>query len=126
MPKTKNLTGQEADADDRARYRTGPNVDNGLEPGAVTVDPDTAAGIAAAQARKNNGAKTNMTDEGVAVVEPKDPTYNEGPKVSEDTHVAPKGEAAVDKQSAAAKAKTPNTLANTKDDIVADPTADVQ
>ena len=49
------------ESDDRP-YRTGPNVDAGLEPGAVTVDPQTAAGIAAAAARDENGAKTEVVD----------------------------------------------------------------
>lgn len=49
------------DEEDRP-YRTGPNVDAGLEPGAITVDPQTAAGIAADNARKANGAKTTVDD----------------------------------------------------------------
>jgi hypothetical protein len=123
MPKT----AQEADANERASYRTGPNVDNGLEPGAVTVDPHTAAGIAAAAARDANGANTTMTDDGVAIVEPAEgSSYNDDPKVKEASAVADKDAPAVDKQSAAAKAKTPNTIGNTPDDIKADPKADVQ
>jgi hypothetical protein len=122
MPK--NLTAQEADADERMRYRTGPNVDNGLEPGAVTVDPDTAHGRAAAANRDANGANTNMTDDGIAEVTV--PGDDRSPKVADDTHVADPSAPAVDKQSAKAKAKTPNTIANTPDDIVADPKADVQ
>lgn len=125
MPKTK--TAQEADAAERASYRTGPNVDNGLEPGAVTVDPETAAGIAAANARKSNGAKTHMTDDGVEIVDPKDSTsYAEGPKADDESGPAPANAPAVDKQSAAAKKKNPNTIGNTPDDIKADPKADVQ
>lgn len=120
-----NKTAQEADAADRASYRTGPNVDNGLEPGAVTVDPETAHGRAAARTREANGAKTTMTEEGVEEVRPKDATYaGEDPKVADATHVA--DGKPVDKVSAAAKKRNPNTIANDTDDIVADPKADVQ
>lgn len=66
------------DAKVDAPWRTGPNVDAGLEPGAVTVDPDTAAGLAARAAREANGATTSMTDDGVEVVEQSDAPY--GPK----------------------------------------------
>ena len=119
-----NKTAQEADAAERASYRTGPNVDNGLEPGAVTVDPETAAGIAAARNRDANNAETTMTDEGVEEV--KVPGDDRSPKVADVTHVAPEDAPAVDKKSAVAKKKNPNTIANTPDDIVADPKADVQ
>lgn len=57
--------------DDRP-YRTGPNVDAGLEPGAVTVDPQTAAGVAAEAARKANGAKTTVEDRVEVVTDIKD------------------------------------------------------
>lgn len=120
----KTITAQEADAAERASYRTGPNVDNGLEPGAVTVDPETAAGIAASRNRDANKATTTMTDEGVEEV--KVPGDDRSPKVADVTHVAPEDAPAVDKKSAAAKKKNPNTIANTPDDIVADPKADIQ
>lgn len=55
------------DHEDRP-YRTGPNVDAGLEPGAVTVDPHTPAGAAAAAAREANGASVT-TDDRVVVVD---------------------------------------------------------
>lgn len=55
--------------------RTGPNVDAGLEPGVVTVDPQTPAGVAAENARKANGAKTHEEDQevigSVASLDPK-------------------------------------------------------
>lgn len=122
MPNTQ----QETDSQDRAAYRTGPNVDIGLEPGAVTVDPETAHGVAAAAAREANGATTTMTDDGVAVVQPDHETYLDGPKVQAASSVADPDAPAVDKQSAAAKAKTPSTIANEPDDIKGDPKADVQ
>jgi len=120
------ITQQEADAADRAAYRTGPNVDAGLEPGAVTVDPNTAHGMAAKAARETNGATTTMTHDGVEEVRPADATYNEDLKVAGTTHVADPDAPAVDAPSAAAKRKTPNTIANTPDDVVGDPKADVQ
>jgi hypothetical protein len=64
MPTTK----QAQELEDNRPYRTGPNVDAGLEAGAVTVDPETAAGIAAENARKANGAKETETDNGVVEV----------------------------------------------------------
>lgn len=118
---------EDIDADDRAKYRTGPNVDNGLEPGAVTVDPETAAGLAAARNRDANGATTTMTDDGIEVVEPAEgSSYNDDPKVKEAGGPAPKDAPAVDKQSAKAKRDNPSTIANSPDDIKADPKADVQ
>ena len=59
------------ESDDRP-YRTGPNVDAGLEPGAITVDPQTAAGMAAEAARKANGAKTTVDDRVEVVTDVKD------------------------------------------------------
>lgn len=64
MPTTKQAQEQQ----DNRPYRTGPNVDIGLEPGAVTVDPQTAEGVAAENARKANGAKSSTVDDGVEVV----------------------------------------------------------
>lgn len=58
----KNQTDPTPLEDQDRPYRTGPNVDSGLEPGAITVDPHTAAGIAAAAARDANGAKTTVED----------------------------------------------------------------
>lgn len=58
-----------AQPDDLAPYRTGPNVDAGLEPGAITVDPQTAAGKAAEAAREVNGAKTEVQDRVEVVTE---------------------------------------------------------
>ena len=75
MPTTKQA---QEEQDDRP-YRTGPNVDNGYEAGAVSVDPDTAAGIAAANARKAHGAKETETDDGVVEVRTKD---NDDPQVN--------------------------------------------
>ncbi len=48
--------------------RTGPNVDNGLVDGFVTVDPETAAGKAAAAAREANGASEEELEDGVVKV----------------------------------------------------------
>ena len=62
-------------------WRTGPNVDTGLQPGAVTVDPETAEGRAAAAARDANGATSSVNDDGVEVVEQSAVSY--GPKVEE-------------------------------------------
>lgn len=119
MPKTVEQT----QADERASYRTGPNVDIGLESGAVTVDPQTAAGIAAAQARDENGAKTTMTGDGVAEVRN---TNGDDPKVAHGSSVADPDAPAVDKKSATAKAKNPSTIANEPGDIKGGPKADVQ
>jgi len=121
MPKT--VEQHQADADERASYRTGPNVDIGLESGAVTVDPQTAAGIAAEQARKDNGAKTTMTDDGVAEVRNEN---DDDPKVRDANAVADPDAPAVDAKSAKVKAKNPSTIANQPDDIKGDPKADVQ
>lgn len=60
-----------------APYRTGPNVDNGLVEGAVTLDPHTAAGQAAAAAREVNGAKTKHED-GTTVVTQKGEPEGQG------------------------------------------------
>src|SRR5687768_4085874 len=118
---------KDIDPEDRADYRTGPNVDAGLVPGAVTVDPNTAAGLAAAAARDANGATTELTDDGVEIVTPKDPTYEgDDPKVAAGTGQSDPDAPAVDKVSAAAKKKDPTTIANEPDDIKADPKADVQ
>lgn len=59
-------------------FRTGQNVDAGLEPGIVTVDPDTPQGRAAAAARKANGATTSTDDDGREIVDQPDAPY--GPK----------------------------------------------
>ena len=138
MPKNKNTETdentvpktpieRELEANTATPFRTGPNVDNGLVSGLVTVDPETAAGIAAANARKANKASTHMTDDGVEIVEPHDSmSYAKGPKVEDESGPAPKDAPAVDEQSAAAKRKNPNTIGNTPDDIKADPKADVQ
>lgn len=58
--------------DVQASVKTGPNVDCGLEPGMVTVDPETADGIAAAAARDANGASTETADDGIEFVQPFD------------------------------------------------------
>lgn len=84
MPKTKKDDQLEVrdptSADnDAAAWRTGPNVDIGIEPGAVTVDPETAHGQAARATREANGASTSVTDDGVEVVDQPDAPY--GPKV---------------------------------------------
>ena len=118
----------EDNAGERESFRTGPNVDIGLEPGAVTLDPQTAAGQAAAAAREANGAKSTMTDEGVEVVVPKDPTYAAGkdPRSKAPSGIADPDAPAVDEVSAAVKKKDPTTIANEPDDIKGDPKADVQ
>lgn len=48
--------------DEDRPYRTGPNIDAGLEPGAITVDPLSPAGMAAKAAREANGASTTVDD----------------------------------------------------------------
>lgn len=65
MPPT---TKQKQEEQDTRPYRTGPNVDAGLEAGAVTVDPDTATGVAAKNAREARGAKETETENGVVEV----------------------------------------------------------
>lgn len=117
MPKT------DQNIEDRSTYRTGPNVDSGLEPGAVTVDPETAAGLAAAAARDANGATTNMTDDGVEEVRTPD---GRDPRVADANGMADPDAPAVDAKSAAVKAKNPSTIANEPGDIKGDPKADVQ
>ena len=57
-----------AQPDEERPFRTGPNVDAGLEPGAVTIDPATAEGVAAEAAREANGA-TVTTDDRKVIVE---------------------------------------------------------
>lgn len=70
--------------DDGRSFRTGPNVDTGIEPGAVTVDPDTMQGVAARAAREANGATSEITEDGVEVVHQPDAPY--GPKVDDGDH----------------------------------------
>ena len=125
MPKTKSetITPDQVDADERASYRTGPNVDIGLESGAVTMDPETAVGVAAAAARESNGATTVMTDDGVEEVRN---DRGDDPKAGGRGGMADPDAPAVDAKSAAVKAKNPSTIANEPDDIKGDPKADVQ
>lgn len=129
MPDTKipkETTEAQIPEEDEGGWRTGPNVDIGLEPGAVTVDPHTAAGLAARAGREVHGAKTHFED-GVEVVEPAaDTSYNEDPKVKGTSGKANPKAPAVDKQSAAMKRKNPSTIANEPKDIKGDPKADVQ
>ena len=112
-------------------YRTGPNVDIGLEPGAVTVDPETAAGVGAAAARDANKAKTEMTDDGYEVVHPKETSrVGDDPLVSapgtSGSGMADPSAPAVDEKSKAAKKKDPTTIANEPSDIKGDPKADIE
>lgn len=79
MPPTTKQA-QEANQDDQRPYRTGQNIDAGLEAGAVTVDPDTSAGVAAANARKARGAKETETEHGVVEVRTED---NDDPQVND-------------------------------------------
>jgi hypothetical protein len=67
MPPTTKQA-QEKNQDDQRPYRTGQNVDAGLEAGAVTVDPDTAQGLAAKNARKARGAKETVTENDIVEV----------------------------------------------------------
>ena len=82
---TDKITGKQPDPTSAEvpgdHWRTGPNVDAGIEPGAVTVDPETAEGRAAREARKANGATSSVNDDGVEVVDQPDAPY--GPKVEE-------------------------------------------
>lgn len=77
MPSKKTDTTPNVASEDQAPYRTGPNVDIGLVEGAVTLDPQTAAGQAAEAARKANGAKTKDED-GVTVVTEKGTPEGQG------------------------------------------------
>ena len=134
MPKTKRTDAEastvpktpierELEAANAPMHRTGPNVDNGLVAGLVTVDPETAAGRAAAANRDANGASVKEHKNGIVEVTegalPVDP-------IPSTTGMADPDAPAVDKKSQKAKDLDPTTIANEPDDIKADPKADIQ
>lgn len=123
MAITNRTANDRDDASNEDELRTGPNIDNGINTGRVTVDPHTAAGLAAAASRDAHGAKTKQRDDGLLEVTDA-PMGAPAPDTGKTSR--PESESDVPDSEKAAYKANKSTIANTKDDIKADPKADVQ